>query len=192
MAATVGRAAAGVATADRAEGSERLSAQGRVRTCTRPGISKLHSSVTKRPPLPWKALATGVLAPLGIGACVYLFLRPNEAWFLARLGGDVSAIRRLRELTVPMGAHVPQLVLDVVPDLAWAFAAGALLSIAWRGSDRRPRIAWCAVGAVVTVGYEVAQTWHLVPGTFDPYDVAAQAGGYALGWIVHARRGGTK
>lgn len=128
------------------------------------------------------------LVALALGACVYLLLRPNEAWFLERLDGVPflgSTLRAVRIVTVPFGTYVPSLLLDVLPDFAWALALGSTLEGAWRGEVGRARIVWCLIGLVATIAYELAQRWRIVPGTFDPYDLLAQGAGYALGWRLN-------
>jgi len=132
-----------------------------------------------------------VVLPLALGATVYLFLRPRRAFFLGRLletpvlGG---AIQRVRAFTVPLGRLLPSRLLGVFPDFAWAFAVSATLALLWRGRPGPAKILWCATGAALVVGYEIAQRYHLVPGTFDGQDLAAQIAGYALGWLLHPPR----
>jgi hypothetical protein len=127
-----------------------------------------------------------------IGAAFYLLFRPHEAHFVTWLGsvaGPIgSMLRATRSVTVPIGAHIPSLVLDAAPDLAWALSLGALLGIVWRNESRRVATAWFVAGAIGSIGYELAQRWHLVPGTFDPLDLAAQTVGYVAGWWLGARK----
>jgi hypothetical protein len=73
-------------------------------------------------------------------------------------------------------------IVDVAPDFLWGFAVGAMLRALDPG--RRANVVWGVVGAISVVGYEVAQAWHLAPGTFDWRDLVAQALGYALGWLA--------
>ena len=133
-----------------------------------------------------RRIAAVVVAPLALGASVYVFLRPTEAWFVRALGETSlgTPLRHARAVTTPLAAYVPSIVLDVAPDLAWAFVVGALLGLVWRDHPRASRTAaraWLVAGLLATLGFEVAQRFHVVPGTFDPRDLVAQALGYAGG-----------
>lgn len=131
-----------------------------------------------------RAASALVAAPLLLGASVYVLLRPTEAWFVRMLGDGVlgAPIHRVRAVTVPAGAYVPGFVLDAAPDLAWAFVVGAFLALVWRERTGAASHAWFVAGLAATLGYELAQRFHLVPGTFDPLDLVAQAIGYVSGW----------
>ncbi len=129
-------------------------------------------------------ILTRVALPLALGAAIYLLLRPTAPRFVAALLEVPIAgprLAQLREWSVPAGADASW--LHMIPDAAWAFALGALLSIVWRGGARRARAAWCAIGLAAALGYEMAQRWHWVPGWFDASDLVAEAVGYALGWL---------
>ena len=135
-----------------------------------------------------RRLLSTVAAPLFVGAAFYLLFRPREAHFVTWLGGVAgpigSILRATRSVTVSIGTHMPSLVLDVAPDLAWSLSLGALLGIVWRKESRRVATVWFIAGAVGSIGYELGQRWHLVPGTFDPLDLAAQTVGYVAGlWL---------
>jgi hypothetical protein len=129
-----------------------------------------------------------VAGPLFVGGAIYLFFRPREAHFVAWLGSFTGAVRAIRSVSVPIGAAIPTWILGVAPDLAWAMALGALLAIVWRKQPRGVATAWFVAGLLGTLAYELGQRWHLVPGTFDPLDVAAQTVGYAAGWWLGSFR----
>lgn len=130
-----------------------------------------------------RRIAAFVVAPLVLGASVYVFLRPAEAWFVRTLGETSlgAPLRHARAITTPLAAYVPSVVLDVAPDLAWAFVVGAILGLVWRDRPGTAARAWLAMGLLATLGFEIAQHFHMVPGTFDPRDLVAQALGYAGG-----------
>ena len=144
-----------------------------------------------RAAFPRRRLVWTVAAPLVVGAAFYVLFRPHEAHFVSWLGSIATpiglAIRATRSVTVPIGTHIPSVVLDVAPDLAWAVALGSLLAIVWRKESRRVATYWFAAGALCSIGYELGQRWHLVPGTFDPLDLAAQTVGYVAGWWLGSR-----
>jgi hypothetical protein len=121
--------------------------------------------------------------PVALGACFYLFLRAREAWFVSRALASPSvgpSLRAMRASTLASVTWIPSLVDDVAPDFLWALAVGGMLR-ALNGSR-----AWMIVGLASVVGYELAQRWQLVAGTFDPKDLVAQVVGFAIGWRVFA------
>lgn len=123
--------------------------------------------------------------PVTLGACFYVFLRAREAWFVTRalsLPALGPSLRAARATTLASVTWIPSLVSDVGPDFLWAFAVGGMLR-ALSGTR-----AWMIVGLASVVGYELAQRWQLVGGTFDPKDLVAQVIGFAIGWRVVAWR----
>jgi hypothetical protein len=78
-------------------------------------------------------------------------------------------------------------LLGSAPDAAWAFATGSVVSLLW-SSRSASRTGWIAAGALVAVGYEVAQLVALVPGTFDVIDLVASAMAYALAVVVNRKQ----
>lgn len=130
-----------------------------------------------------RASLLAAAAPIVAAALFYLTLRARTVWFVGEmlrspLGPSLAG---LREVTVPLGAHLPSFVMDAAPDFLWALALGALLSTLHpRG---RARTVFGVVGFAGVIGYEVAQRLHVVPGTFDWTDLVAQAAGFAIGWL---------
>lgn len=131
-----------------------------------------------------RRLAAFVVAPLLLGASVYVFLRPSDAWFVRVLGETWlgAPLHHARAVTLPLRAYVPAIVLDVAPDLAWAFVVGAILAFVWHDRPGRAARVWFVIGLGSTLGFEIAQRFHVVPGTFDPLDLVAQALGYVAGF----------
>lgn len=77
--------------------------------------------------------------------------------------------------------------LGVLPDVAWAFALGWMISRLWPLASRA-RSGWLAIGLVLACGWEVAQGVGLVRGTFDYADLVGSAAAYALAaWIASHR-----
>ena len=128
-------------------------------------------------------VALRVVLPLALGAALYLLLRDDDIalfrWVEALGGG--SLLGGVRGVTRGLAGFVPRAFLGSFPDGAWAFAFGAAMALVWR-AERGTAAArgWLAVGFVVAVGIELGQGLGVVPGTFDPLDLAAIAIGYAL------------
>lgn len=121
-----------------------------------------------------------VIAPLVLGAVVYVAWRPTDVvlvgWF------PVAIVHALR---TTLGAwHLPRVLVESAPDLAWAWAFGAALALVWRARPWRAKAPWLAAGLVVAASSEIGQLWGVLPGTFDVIDLAAIVVGYALGAIA--------
>jgi len=113
-----------------------------------------------------------VVFPLSLGALFYLAFRSPDL--------------RLHQWAAWLGiphAHlrVPNAISGSFPDAAWAFALGAALALVWRNSEARARFAWLIAGALLAAALEVGQYFHVVPGVFDPIDLASMIGGYIAG-----------
>jgi hypothetical protein len=130
--------------------------------------------------------ALASVAPVVLAALFYLLFRDDRTWLVSGalhspLGGLLHTIRAS---SIPLGPRLPSLVMDVAPDFLWALALGALLSSLHL--RRRGRRVWFVIGLGSAIGYEIAQRFHLVPGTFDVRDLAAQAIGFIVGWYALA------
>ena len=127
------------------------------------------------------AAATSIV----LGGTFYLLCRAREVWFVSRalaMPALGPSLRALRFTTLPLAAGLPAIVVDVLPDALWAFAVGAMLRALDPG--RRARRVWGGIGGILVISYEVAQHWHLVPGTFDWRDLLAQVLGFGAGWVL--------
>jgi hypothetical protein len=124
-------------------------------------------------------------APLGVaagalvlGAATYL-VRPGE---IAIFGWPVLSgpLARARLAAAPFRGVVPTGVLGVLPDVAWAVALALILTRLRSGAG------WLVAGFCLCAGWEVAQAFRLVPGTFDPADLVASSAAY-VGVVFFAR-----
>jgi hypothetical protein len=133
-----------------------------------------------------KPVALHVVLPLTIGVVAYAAWRSEDvrivAWLARVVPGAVHTAR-----TGGAAVDVPHAVAGSLPDLAWAWAFGAMLAIVWRGRAWREKAPWIAGGGVVALFCEVGQAWGIVPGTFDPLDLLAITVGYAGGVAISAR-----
>ncbi len=127
-----------------------------------------------------------VILPLVLGAAMYAAWRSPEirlvAWLEEVLPGTGGRARSGGALV-----GVPSAIAGSLPDAAWGWALGAALSLLWRGATLRARIPWLMGGGALAVGTELGQAVHVVPGTFDPLDLAAIGVGYTLGMLIAGR-----
>jgi hypothetical protein len=130
-------------------------------------------------------VAVNVVLPLAIGVLAYAASRSEDVRIVGWLAHVIpGAVRSARNGGAALG--VPALLWGSLPDLAWAWAFGAMLAIVWRGRAWREKAPWLAGGAVVALLLELGQAWGVIPGTFDPFDLLAIAVGYTAG-VLSAR-----
>jgi hypothetical protein len=96
------------------------------------------------------------------------------------------AVYRVRS-HVPAGS-MSAFVLGWLPDALWSFAIAQSVALVWAGGPRSARRAWHVAGFALAVGWELGQLIHLVPGTFDPWDLVASATAYLIAVAVSSRR----
>jgi hypothetical protein len=125
-------------------------------------------------------VAVAACALLG-GALVYL-TRPVDPVAVAWLDGfglhGVAALFREARAMVHASVTLPSWLRGSASDFAWAFALGIVLGRA------PPRVR--ALGLALALAHEVAQLLRLVPGTFDPIDLAVLFCAFLLGQILSA------
>lgn len=63
---------------------------------------------------------------------------------------------------------VPSLVRNFLPDGLWAYSLMSAILVVWR---RQIIIGWVLAAFALSIGFEVLQYYHWVPGTGDVYDV---------------------
>jgi hypothetical protein len=125
-----------------------------------------------------------VIFPLVAGVVSYVAWRTTEVRIVMWLPRGFS--RALRETVgrIPM----PEIVVGSLPDLAWAWAFGATLSLVWRGRAWRDKRLWLGAGAIFALGVEVGQAARVIPGTFDVVDLLAVGLGYVGGAVLVDRK----
>lgn len=104
----------------------------------------------------------GVVAPLVLGAMVYVLCRAHPPRVLAWLPAHGAL--------VPYG--FAQLA-DQLPDALWAFALTALQCLVWARERSLRAVLWIASAPAAVVLWELSQRAHLTRGTFDPWDLVA-------------------
>lgn len=114
-------------------------------------------------------------APVIIGGVIYVLWRTPTLlmfrWFDAV--GLSHSIRDARSATAWLADHIPAWILYSWPDAAWAATGVLLFAAIWSGSQLRVRHIWVFLTPAIGVSSELAQRFHLVPGTFDTTDLIA-------------------
>jgi hypothetical protein len=102
-----------------------------------------------------------VLVPILSGILIYLF------WRNTLLNGFFQS-------PYYMSANRPSdWVLYNLPDGLWLYAFLACLHLIWNGVPYRQFVKWLILAITLTFSSEFLQAIHLIPGTFDWYDLLA-------------------
>lgn len=115
--------------------------------------------ITPARPVAWRYLLH-VALPFAAGVLVYLLCRRTPPRPLAWLPTGLLAGR------------LPRGFVDVFPDATWAYSLTALQSLVWSGAPGRSRWLWVASAPLLVAAWELGQYARLLPGTFDPADLA--------------------
>ena len=116
---------------------------------------------------------------IAIGSLLYIAGRPPTLRLFAwanDLGLD-PIVMALRDALAPAVVRLPDAILLSLPFALWVFAFTALIR------DRR----WLPVAPGLAIGAELGQALGVVPGTFDPVDLAFVAVFAAAGILVGER-----
>ena len=135
-----------------------------------------------------------VLLPIVVGGTVYLCWRPASLLMFSWVEnlGLTALVGAMRLQAEPLGPHVPYLVRFVLPDALWAYSLASAMRLLWLSADNRAlALAWTALGPCLAVGGELGQWTSLVPGVFDPLDLAACAIALPLALILIPNNGHT-
>lgn len=113
-----------------------------------------------------------------LGGALYVAARTTTLRFFgwAKALGLGGAVDTAREALAPMSVGLPEMVVWSLPFALWVLASTLLL----RGTR------WVGVPLVVAVASELGQLVGLVPGVFDPVDLAAVVGAGALAMVGSA------
>jgi hypothetical protein len=125
-----------------------------------------------------RALLVHVCLPIACGAAIYVGWRsPHlmvQGW-LRELGlGGAAATVRAHARCV----RLPGFVKFSMPDALWCYALVAHFGRLWKGT--RGGLAWAAAAVIAALSSELGQLVGVVPGTFDPADLASVACACAL------------
>lgn len=117
-----------------------------------------------------------VLSPILVGASIYTLWRSRHllvfGWYRATGLDDI--VEYARYVAYPFRASVPKIILYSLPDALWVYSFTAALALIWRFEPKSlPRSMWLFIPSVLAIGAEFGQGFHLVPGTFDWWDIVS-------------------
>lgn len=118
-----------------------------------------------------------VLFPIVAATYIYT-LWGSRSFFVFRWYEELglgSAIALLRKAAHPLKHFIPSFILFSVPAALWLYAATAVCLLLWARHRARVKWIWIAFPLALAAGSEIGQRFHIVPGTFDIYDLLAYA-----------------
>ncbi len=115
------------------------------------------------------------LFPLLIGGAVYVLWRaPSLLMFKwANFFGITPYVDLMRSMLGDYKDRLPGWLLYSWPDAAWSMSGVLFFAWIWRGSRSYVRHFWILLTPCMAIASEFAQSFGLLPGTFDPVDLVA-------------------
>jgi hypothetical protein len=131
-----------------------------------------------------------------VGGLIYVLWREQGllmfAWF-----SDVGLspqVATLRNAALPLRPLLPSWLLYSLPEALWLLSGLLALDVIWGTRKRGGYLFWTVCLATMAIGSEVGQFVRVVPGRFDPVDLALMLvscgmGGFFAGVGPHSLRG---
>jgi len=116
------------------------------------------------------------VAGMFIGGMLYVLLRTDSLAMFKWL--DTLAmqdeVQGLRFMARPHMSSLPQWVSFSLPQALWYFSGLLAFECIWGTSSRtlRQRRGWVLIFSSLAFGLEIGQFFHIMPGRFDPVDLA--------------------
>lgn len=70
-------------------------------------------------------------------------------------------------------SKLPNWIIYNLPDGLWFYALLSTLSIVWKEYSSKYFVMWLLLAIILTYLSEISQAFHIIPGTFDWYDLLA-------------------
>ena len=126
-----------------------------------------------------------LLAPilLTVGGAVYLLLRPRTL-LLFRVADGLGFSDQVNQWRSSVSSSMlPEWMVYCLPDALWTTAYLLVIDALLRTEPRCQRMCSAAIIPVVGLLSEVLQWAGLLPGTYDPLDLAAYALPFVCYWL---------
>ncbi len=123
---------------------------------------------------------------LAVGTSIYLFARPKECLVLSLLDflGLGKEISLIRATTIPISKSIPNWLRFSLPDGLWVLSYTCLICYIWDFNLNRRNIFWFALLPILAVGSEIMQSFRIISGTFDYFDIVAYIVGFLVPFII--------
>jgi len=125
-----------------------------------------------------------IFLPLFSGGALYVLFRP-ESLYLFRgfeLTHTMPVVRMFRAWVAPARSFVPDWVIYSLPDALYTYAIIAFIFGVWK----KPNL-WVTAAILFALSTELAQLFSIVPGVFDPVDLALKMLCAGLAYYVNTK-----
>jgi hypothetical protein len=108
---------------------------------------------------------------LTLGAFIY-FMTRSESIYLNQWMADLGLgnVLQFFQATVD-NTDIPHWMIYSLPDALWMLALTLFILMIWDFKLHRRSIPWIALAIIAGILFEIAQRFHIVPGTFDAIDL---------------------
>lgn len=119
-------------------------------------------------------LFTVSCASLFVGGSIYLAWRPESLLMFqwADAVGLIDPLSSLRAYAAPYRVSLPAWVLYSFPEALWVYSGTCFMASLWSQLHCIPAFLWVSSIPTLAVLSEVAQWFHLIPGTYSFTDLA--------------------
>jgi hypothetical protein len=132
------------------------------------------------------------ITSMGLGGMTYVLWRPESltmfSWFSALGGGDV--VTEMRNWAAPVSKVLPLWVYLSLPQSLWLFSGCLAIHALWRNSRAWQQRCWMVVVFSLALCGEFGQAAGLVPGVFDPLDLALILAAFGAAQFIAAASAG--
>jgi hypothetical protein len=125
-----------------------------------------------------------------IGGMIYILWRPQSllmfSWF--EFLGLAPFIHLFRAQAAPCAGLLPNWVCYSLPEALWLFSGLISLDLLWAGQRGFSPLLWLVALSAIAIGSEVGQWVGLLPGSFDPLDLAILVAVCGTAFLYQANR----
>jgi len=116
------------------------------------------------------------ILPLFLGGLLYLLFRSTDLRMFdwVTIVGLEQTVQAMRGIASPYRSNIPDWVIYSLPNALWLYAFMIAIKLVWKDQVRM-RWLWYSIPIFTGFVVEFLQAWHLIPGTFDPMDLALAA-----------------
>ena len=105
-----------------------------------------------------KLIVIYICLPLILGVIIYALCRPQHTVIACYFHKSPTCL--------------PKWIAYNLPDALWLFSFLSAIQIIW-GKVLREKYLWLSVIVIASIGTEYLQNFHIIPGTFDTWDIVA-------------------
>lgn len=95
-----------------------------------------------------------------------------------------APIDLIRTISYDSISRIPNWLLFSVPDGLWVLSYTCLILYIWNFNLNRKNIFWFVLLPIIALGSEIMQSFNIISGTFDYFDIVAYIVGFLVPFII--------